>query len=166
MGQVIGSELPPPFNSAFELGLRMAMLLLALRPGSAYLQKLVLLDYAMVYSADLGGPPSLHTPVPQRGNELFSRRGRIQQGLYLMSSKGIVDVAFPDEGILYAAGPTCRSLVTALTCDYFRELELRAAWVATAFGNSTIEELTDRLELEGRRWGAEMEFSNSTGSIR
>jgi hypothetical protein len=166
MGQIMRMPLPLPFNSAFELGLRMAMLLLALRPRSADLQKLVLLDYAMVYSADLGGPPSLHTPVPQRGNELFSRRGRIQQGLYLMSSKGVVDVAFVDEGIEYTAGATCRSLITALTCDYFREMEVKAAWVAENFGATTTDELTNWLELEGRRWGAEMESNNSTGTIK
>ncbi|MHB1188839.1 ABC-three component system middle component 2 [Thiobacillus sp.] len=49
----------------------MAYLLSALAPGGADLQKLVLLDYAIVYSGDLGGPSSLHTPVPYRGAELF-----------------------------------------------------------------------------------------------
>jgi hypothetical protein len=153
-------KLPLPFNSAFELGLRMATLLLALRPNYADLQKLVLLDYVMVYSADLNGPPSLHPPIPHRGNELFSRRGRIQQGLYLMSSKGIVDVDFLDEGIVYKAGSECRFLVTALSSSYFRQLEERAHWVAQTFGNSSNEELTTRLQYEGARWGAEMESSN------
>lgn len=162
MGQVI-PKLPLPFNSPFEMGLRMATLLLALRPNYADLQKLVLLDYVMVYSADLGGPPSLHPPIPHRGNELFSRRGRIQQGLYLMSSKGIVDVDFLDEGIVYKAGSNCRLLVTSLSSPYFRELEERAGWVAETFGHSSNEELTDRLQLDGRRWGAEMESSNGAG---
>lgn len=49
---------PDLFNTPFELGLRMVYLLFALRPGGADLQKLVLLDYAIVYSEDVGGLPA------------------------------------------------------------------------------------------------------------
>lgn len=46
------------FNSPFELGVRMVYLLNSLQPAGADLQKLVLLDYAVVYSDDLGGLPA------------------------------------------------------------------------------------------------------------
>lgn len=165
MGKIAESKLPMPFNSAFELGIRMAMLLLAIRPERADLQKLVLLDYALVYSADLGGPSSLHTPVPQRGSELFSRRSRIQQGLYLMSSKEVVEVSFSKEdGIEYGAGRACRTFVTALTYEYFRQMEVRAAWVADSFGKSTSNQLTEIWEREGRFWGAEIESNYRIGT--
>ncbi|WP_368840580.1 ABC-three component system middle component 2 [Pseudomonas guariconensis] len=60
------------FNSPFELGIRMVYLLQALMPHGADLQKLVLLDYAIVYSADLNGPSSLHTRVSvTRGDTAF-----------------------------------------------------------------------------------------------
>ncbi|MFY1959003.1 ABC-three component system middle component 2 [Achromobacter xylosoxidans] len=59
----------------------MVYLLQALAPYGADLQKLVLLDYAIVYSEDLDGPSSLHTPIPYRGTELMSRRELIEQGL-------------------------------------------------------------------------------------
>src|SRR5688500_11725833 len=91
------------FNTPFELGLRMVYLLCALRPLTADLQKLVLLDYAIVYSSDIGGPPSLHTPVPYRGGELLSRRDLIEQGLYLMSTRGLVDATVDESGIEYRA---------------------------------------------------------------
>ena len=41
------------FNSPFELGVRMVYLLNSLQPIGADLQKLVLLDYAIVYSDDI-----------------------------------------------------------------------------------------------------------------
>lgn len=44
---------PELFNTPFELGLRMVYLLFALRPTGADLQKLVLLDYAIIYSKDV-----------------------------------------------------------------------------------------------------------------
>lgn len=145
-----------PFNSAFELGIRMAFVLQALRPKVADLQKLVLLDYALVYSADLDGPSSLHTPVPQRNSEVFTRRDRIEEGLYMMSVKGVVVAEYDSEGIVYLAGPRCRQLVHAFTSKYARELEARALWVAKTFGDVTSEDLTRRFDREGRRWGAEI----------
>ena len=147
---------PSPFNSAFELGIRMAFILHALRPRVADLQKLVLLDYALVYSADLKGPPSLHTPVPQRSSEVYTRRDRIEEGLYLMSAKGVVTADFNDDGIVYLAGPRCRQLVNAFTSRYARELEQRADWVAGTFGDVSSDSLAQRFDTEGRRWGAEI----------
>lgn len=67
MGQIKKSKPIAAFNSPYELGVRMVYLLNSLHPAGADLQKLVLLDYAIVYSNDLGGPPSLHTPVPYSG---------------------------------------------------------------------------------------------------
>lgn len=55
MGSVNRKQ-PELFDTPFELGLRMVYLLFALRPNGADLQKLVLLDYAIVYSHDVGGP--------------------------------------------------------------------------------------------------------------
>jgi hypothetical protein len=101
------------FNSPFELGFRMVYLLSALRPAGADLQKLILLDYAIVYSGDLGGPESLHTPLPYRGSELLSRRTLIEQGLHLMSSRGLVNARLDDAGITYVAGPAALCIVVA-----------------------------------------------------
>ncbi len=69
------------FNTPFELGVRMVYLLMALYPRKLDLQRLVYFDYAAIYSADLNGPESLHTPVPLRGGEYTSRREVIEEGL-------------------------------------------------------------------------------------
>lgn len=58
---------PELFNTPFELGLRMVYLLFALRPTGADLQKLVLLDYAIIYSKDVGPfEPAYAGAVPER----------------------------------------------------------------------------------------------------
>ena len=80
------------FNTPFELGVRMVYLLMALYPRKVDLQRLVYFDYAAIYSADLNGPESLHTPVPLRGGEYTSRREVIEEGLYLMAQRSFVDV--------------------------------------------------------------------------
>lgn len=151
------------FNSPFELGVRMVYLLNSLQPAGADLQKLVLLDYAIVYSDDLGGPPSLHTPVPYRGGEYLSRRELIAQSLYLMSTRGLVAVVMDETGITYFAGDTARSMVGALTSPYLRELESRCSWAAATFATLSSRDMTERFAQQGHLWGAEFEGAAARG---
>ena len=148
---------PSAFNSPFELGLRMVYLLVALRPRGADLQRLVLLDYATIYSGDLGGPPSLHTPVPFRGGEMLTRRELIQHGLYLMSTNGLVHAHLADDGIEFAAGPNAVPFVGSLQSTYFRDLQLRCEWAGSKFGDIPSLALTRQFNELGHRWGAEVE---------
>lgn len=147
----------PVFNTPFELGLRMVYLLQALFPRGADLQKLVLLDYAVVYSADLKGPTSLHTPVPYRGGELMSRRELIEQGLHLMSTRALVSASWGPEGITYFAGENSRALTGGLGSRYLRMLDTRCAWVAGRFGDMDSLTLTEEFSASGHLWGAEVE---------
>lgn len=137
----------------------MIYLLSALRPEGADLQKLILLDYAIIYSGDFDGPQSLHTPVPFRNAELFSRRERIEQGLYLMSTRGLVDVEMDDRGLTYIAGPSSLTLVGSLSSKYWRELEERCRWAACKFGEMGSVELQKEFSHKGHLWGAELESS-------
>ena len=163
MGQMKKSKPIVAFNSAFELGVRMVYLLTSLQPAGADLQKLVLLDYAIVYSDDLGGPPSLHTPVPYRGSEYLSRRDLIAQGLYLMSTRGLVAATMDETGITYFSGDSARSMVSALTSPYLRELEGRCRWAAATFATLSSRDMTERFAQQGHLWGAEFEGSSARG---
>jgi hypothetical protein len=151
------------FNTPFELGLRMVYLLTGLMPHGADLQKLVLLDYAIVYSGDLNGPDSLHTPVPYRGSELLSRRELIEQGLYLMSTRGLVNARMDESGITYLAGPAALTMVGSLTSQYFLDLEERCKWAAELFGAKESNALTIEFAQQGHLWGAEMEATMTKG---
>jgi len=162
VGQVKRHALPV-FNSPFELGIRMVYLLQALVPNGADLQKLVLLDYAIVYSADLNGPSSLHTPIPFRGAELMSRRELIEQGLYLMSTRGLVTASWGIDGITYFAGEVARTMTGALTSNYLRELEQRCVWAAEHYGHADSTALTAQFAASGHLWGAELELMARNG---
>lgn len=165
MGQVKKSRPLAAFNSPFELGVRMVYLLNSLQPAGADLQKLVLLDYAIVYSDDLGGPPSLHTPVPYRGSEYLSRRDLIAQGLYLMSTRGLVAVAMDETGITYFAGESARGMVGALTSPYLRELEGRCRWAAKKFATLSSHDINEQFAQQGHLWGAEFEGASVRGHL-
>jgi hypothetical protein len=152
------------FNSPFELGIRMVFLLCALRPRMADLQKLVLLDYATVYSGDLGGPDSLHTPIPYRGNELLSRRSLIEQGLHLMSTRGLIDAKFDEQGVSYFAGKNALALVGSVSAPYFVELDERCRWAVSQFAELDSITLTQEFSDMGHRWGAELEGISTGGN--
>ncbi|RKG62462.1 threonine transporter RhtB [Corallococcus sp. AB011P] len=150
------SQIPLLFNSPFELGLRMVFLLLAAYPRKLDLQRLVYLDYAAIYSEDIGGAPSLHTPVPLRGAEYLSRRELIELGLYLMSTRGFVDVSATEDGIYYSAGENASSLVGLLGGSYSTRLQERCRWVAEKFVDFDGDALSSAFDQRGLYWGAQL----------
>jgi hypothetical protein len=143
------------FNSPFELGIRMVYLLLSLYPRKADLQKLVYLDYAAIYSEDLGGPTSLHTPVPMRGGEYICKRGIIEEGLYIMSMSSLVEVNYDITGIYYSAGDNSPSLIGLIGGSYSSRLISSCEWVAKNFGDLNVDELSSLFNKKSLIWGAE-----------
>ena len=143
------------FNTPFELGVRMVHLLMALYPRTVDLQRLVYYDYAAIYSADLGGPESLHTPVPLRGGEYASRRAIIEDGLYLMASRSFVEVTASPLGIMYQLGENGPSLVGLIGGRYSKELVHRCRWVVSTLGEKTDSQLEEIFDTRGVLWGAE-----------
>lgn len=132
----------------------MVYLLQALHPRMADLQRLMYLDYAVIYSADVGGPESLHTPVPLRGVEYASRRQVIEDGLYLMVLRSFVDVVPSATGILYGLGENGSSLVELLGGDYTRALAEKCMWVAAKLGDKTDADLEEMFGANGILWRA------------
>jgi hypothetical protein len=131
-----------PFNSALETGVRTLAILVASYPRAHDLRRLVQYDYLAVHSADADGPPSLHPPLPLRSGELLVRRGLVEAGLRLMSSRSLLRQELRDDGFLYAAREEAGAFLNSLQTGYIRELRERAEWVA-----STFDEL-DEHELE------------------
>jgi hypothetical protein len=153
------------FNSPFELGVRMVFLLAALRPRRADLQRLMYLDYAVIYSGDVGGPASLHTPVPLRGAEYVSRREIIEGGLYLMASRSFVDVTPTSEGIVYGVGENGPALVELVRGEYARILMERCSWVASSLGDTPDQELEAMLGASGLLWRAHFVDGEEPGAL-
>lgn len=151
------------FNTPFELGVRMVYLLMALYPRKVDLQRLVYFDYAAIYSADLDGPESLHTPVPLRGGEYTSRREVIEEGLYLMAQRSFVDVEASPSGISYQLGQNGPALVGLIGGEYSRDLYNRCQWVASVLGDEDDKALERLFGVRGSLWGAEFVSAESAG---
>jgi len=132
-------------------------LLNSMFPRAAGLQRLLLLDYAVIYSEDFGGPESLHTPVPFRNAELYLRYDVIKTGVYLMSKKRLIDIRLDDQGISYFAGENSRALIDSVDSVYLRKLSERCDWAVREFGEGDVVDLAGRFNNLGCRWLAEID---------
>lgn len=146
-----------PFNSPLETGLRSLAILEAAFPSRYDLQRLVELDYLVVHSADVGGPDSLHAPLPLRAGELLVRRHLIERGLLLMMSKGLIERHATSEGIEYAAGDIASPYLASLTAPYTMQLRERARWLVTNFADFSTDEIRGLIHRFFQHWTSEFE---------
>lgn len=135
-----------PFESPIEAGFRALFVLAAAEHRPFDLQRLVLLDYAVVHSSDLNGPPSLHPPTPERRAEVDVRRSLVQQGLALMVSRELVERVFAADGIVYRATKVGRHVVSQFDMDYADDLRERASWVIARFAATSDETLRSMVD--------------------
>lgn len=164
MGQMTGEfsrQFESPFNGPVEIGLRALCVLTNAFPSAYALQRLVVFDYFLVHSDDIeGGPQGLHPQTPHRGGEILVRRGVLQVGLMLYESRGLVERAYQDGGIYFAATDKSADFLDTLGTEYLRRLRERCDWVVEKFG------LLDDAELEAvvgariGRWGAEFSMES------
>jgi hypothetical protein len=117
------------YNSKLETGIRAVVVLEELRPETADLADMVLFDYVVVHTADMGGPPSLHAALPERKGELLVRRRLVEASLELMRRCHLINQESSDEGLVYRASDDALPYVELLETEYSRKLKDCAAWL-------------------------------------
>ncbi len=139
---------PIPFNSPLETGIRSLAILAAAHPAAFDLERLVEMDYLVVHSGDANGPKSLHADLPMRAGELLVRRGLIEKGLLLMTSRNLIQRIPAEDGFNYVAGDAAAPFLASLTSIYSQRLKERAQWAVERFTDMTtfeIRQITHRL---------------------
>lgn len=139
---------PAPFNSPLETGIRSLAILVAAYPVAFDLERLVEMDYLVVHSGDADGPESLHAALPMRAGELLVRRGLIEKGLLLMTSRNLIQRIPAEDGFDYIAGDAAAPFLASLTSIYSQRLKERAQWAVERFADVTtseIRQITHRL---------------------
>lgn len=153
-----------PFNSALETGLRALAVLTATYPSPADLQRLMTYDYLLVHSADAGGPESLHPGIPQRNGELLVRHTIVQNGLFLLLSRSLIDRLPTENGIEYRATDLAQPFLDQLGSSYTHALRERADWIATTFAEMSNDDLRTFIKTHFEEWTAEFHFPDSMGA--
>lgn len=149
------------FNGVIETGLRSLTLLVGAFPEKLSLQRLVIYDYLIVHTDDVqDGPSALHPRTPRRGAEILVRRGRIQAGLRLYQSRGLVDRRFESGGVFLAATERAGSFLDAFDALYVSALRDRALWVAGRFAEMNDTALHSYIDERVGDWGTEFELES------
>lgn len=139
--------------------MRSGIMLEALYPNCLDLQRLVYLDYLLVHSGDVKGPPSLHPASPMRTGEVVVRRGLVERGLALLCAKGLALRSASSDGIVYAGSEHLGAFLGALNSQYVASLRAVALWVAASFGDAEFVELQATLGRVTDAWSVEFDVA-------
>lgn len=116
-------------NSPLEVGLRALFVLTEAYPEALDIGSLVLLDHGILNSADLGGPASLHPPLPGRSGELGMKRQLIEDGLQILIRSELTELTLDARGIQFRASEEAHGFTTLLQTPYASGLRERAKWI-------------------------------------
>jgi hypothetical protein len=142
-------------NSPIEVGVRILVLLVEVFPSSLDIGHLVFCDHALLHSADLGGPSSIHPKLPASPGELGLKRGLVESGLQVLIRAGLAEMVIEASGIAYRGTEESAGFVEILESSYLHSLKERVNWVAGELAYLTIEELRSRMSVFFSQWSEE-----------
>lgn len=143
------------FSTPLELGLRALIVLEAIRPATADLQRLVAYDYLLVHSGDAGGPESVHPSTPHRSAEILVKRDVLRAGLQLLLSRELVGLEMSPGGVRYGATDLASPFLGYFDGEYVVRLRQRAAWLRERFAHLEDQALQAMMNENLDRWGGE-----------
>lgn len=149
-----------PLNGPLETAIRALTLLAEAYPKSLDLNQLVLLDHGLLHSEDLGGPPSLHPPVPIRSSELGVKRHQLTLGLEVLTRVGLAEMSAVAGGIHFTAADGAHPFLSLLETSHARALVERASWVVDRYGDLSDADLREAIREVSGRWAEEFENFN------
>jgi hypothetical protein len=147
-----------PLNSPVETGVRVLMVLTSAFPEHLDLNQLVLLDHGVLHSADLGGPPSLHPPVPIRVSELGVRREAIEYGLDVLIRADLARAGLGANGIEYWAGERAHGFIGLLDTTYAAAIRDRAVWIVARYQGLDDTALRYEFKAATGHWAEEFHY--------
>jgi hypothetical protein len=131
------------------------MMLTAAYPEFLDINRLVLLDHSVLHTGDLGGPDSIHPPLPIRAGELGVKRTAIENGLQVMLRSGLIKMTSSEAGIRFQASDNAYSFVSILAADYATALRERSRWVVQRFDDLSEEGLRSQMRAIFGSWSEE-----------
>lgn len=153
------------FNGPLEAGVRAVAILGEAYPRAFDIQRLIVFDYLLVHTSELGGPSDLHPQAPIRTPATEVRRKVVQDALHLMMTRELVDRVIDDGGIRFRAGEMAASFLDALQCPYLIELKRRAEWIVHHLADYSNEDFDSLMRRFFDQWVAEFQDAQRSFSI-
>lgn len=146
-----------PLNGSLEVAIRVLMVLVEAFPEHLDLNRLVLLDHGLLHSADLGGPESLHPPVPIRAGELGIKRELVQGGVEVLVRSGLAQMETRLDGIRFWASESAEGFARLLATEYAHALSSRASWIVNHFADLSDDAMREAMRSVSGHWAEEFE---------
>lgn len=143
------------YNSNFEIAIRLLVVLFNLPSRRSSVYKLMVLDHISLNTYDVGGPASLHAPIPNRGVQIYSRKEILNESLKLLISKDLIALIPSKNGLLYEITENGISYLKYFESKYFNQLKDKVEWTTEKFGNSTDNDLKTFVKQNLSKWGEE-----------
>ncbi len=107
------------FNSSFETGLRVLLLLSSIQPQTATIDRITAYDFITIYGRDFGvSKTNLHGDSNFNFSELASKRMNCNDGIKEFVLEGLISIKRTDEGFTYYLNQSGKKYVESLSSDY------------------------------------------------
>lgn len=150
-----------PLNGPLEVAVRVLMLLVEAFPKRLDLNRLVLLDHGLLHSSDLGGPESLHPPVPIRAGELGIKRELVLRGVEVLIRSRLAHMETRRDGIHFWASESAAGFAGLLESEYATALSSRASWILSHFANADDDAIREAMRTASGHWAEEFEHMSA-----
>ncbi|ODS22478.1 hypothetical protein AB835_13925 [Candidatus Endobugula sertula] len=117
------------FNTPIEIGTRVTLILTAIE-NKASLDDLVMLDYALLYSQEFGGPENLHPALPNHIAEITHRREFMPKAIQFFLERGLIELLMQDSGYFYQSNDSTLDFVSCLQSSYYKKAWKRLSWIS------------------------------------
>lgn len=153
------------FNSPEEVGVRV-LFILDICGKKMSSQRIMYYDYFALHLNDIDERyESLHPDNPNHSSEIAVRREKINQGLNLMISKGLLSVKYSKTGIYYQKNQLTSSFVSLFKNGYAVRLKQNISIVDNMFREYTDSKIYKYVNTNIGSWVGEFEKDIDFGVI-
>lgn len=134
------------FNSAFEMELRILLLLLESKDEKYTVDRIVVLDFITCYSADFSLPyGNLHGENNYKFGEISNRRMLVQEAIKQLVTRGFVQVEI-DKGYYFSISELGRDYAKKLKSSYAKEYKMIARAVIKKYRKESDEGILTEIQ--------------------
>lgn len=142
------------YNTPVEIAMRCLLNLNFCETGTDT-ERLMFFDYLCLNTADVGGPASIHPPIPNRGVQIFGRKELIKKALVLLLSKELIELTANESGFNYIINQSGKKFLDFFQTEYFNELKERISWTQNYFREMSNSQMREFIDINLEKWGGE-----------
>lgn len=140
-------------NSPIESALRIIMLLNNFKEEQFSLDEIVKLDYYIIHIHDFNSTSeSIHPAIPNRENELLTRRKLIIQSIQILESRALIKINYTKTGIRYTTNQLAAKVVEYFETPYAIKLSENIRVLSEQKINEVIFSVESLIKKDSQLW--------------